>query len=62
MSINFSNETEHIVSFKADSNVHAQDNQITMHAIIEVDGMTTLSRLLNRLEHIPNVFEARRQV
>lgn len=54
------NETAQIIGFKTET--EAQDNQIFIHAVIEIDGMTTLSRLLNRLEHVPNVFEARRQV
>ena len=56
------NETAHIVSFKAESEPHNDESQLAIHAIIEIDGMTTLSRLLNRLEHIPNVVEARRKV
>lgn len=54
------NETAHIIGFKTDTETH--DNQVIIHTVIEIDGMTTLSRLLNRLEHVPNVFEARRQV
>ena len=54
------NESAHIVSFKTDTD--AQDNQVRMQVVIEIDGMASLSRLLNRLELLPNVLEARRIV
>lgn len=54
------NEAAKIVSFKTDT--ADKDNHVTMHVVIEIDGMASLSRLLNRLEHVPNVYEARRIV
>lgn len=54
------NEAAKIVSFKTDT--ADKDNHVTMHGVIEIDGMASLSRLLNRLEQVPNVFEARRLV
>jgi GTP pyrophosphokinase len=54
------NESAHIISFKTDT--EAQDNQVRMQVVIEIDGMASLSRLLNRLELLPNVLEARRIV
>lgn len=54
------NESAHIVSFKSETK--AQDNYVQMLVVIEIDGMASLSRLLKRLERVPNVVEARRIV
>lgn len=54
------NESAHIISFKSDS--EPKDNQFVVHVVVEIDGMASLSRLLNRLEQVPNVYEARRIV
>lgn len=39
-----------------------EENTVFINLTVEIDGLNTLSRLLNKLEHIPNVLEARRQV
>jgi GTP pyrophosphokinase len=54
------NESAHILSFKTDTD--SKDNHVMVHVSIEIDGMSSLSRLLNRLEQVPNVYEARRIV
>lgn len=54
------NESAQIISFKTDAD--PQDNQVRMQVVIEIDGMASLSRLLTRLELVPNIFEARRIV
>ena len=54
------NESAQIISFKTDAD--PKDNQVRMQVVIEIDGMASLSRLLNRLELVPNIFEARRIV
>ncbi len=51
-------EAAHILSFKTDT--VAKDHDVSMHVMIEIDGMHSLSRLLVRLGQIPNVLEARR--
>jgi len=35
-----------------------RQNLVVIHLIVEVDGINRLSRLLARLENIPNVIEA----
>lgn len=39
-----------------------QENTTFISLTVEIDGLNTLSRLLSKLERIPNVLEARRQV
>ena len=49
-----------VLSLKTEAN--PADNHVLIYLSLEVDGLESLSRLLNRLEHIPNVLEARRIV
>lgn len=53
-------ETIQIISLKSDTG--SQDQEMRMRVVIEIDGMNSLSRVLNRLEQIPNILEARRVV
>ena len=55
-----SNEKAHV--FALQTHVNRQDNTNHITLTIEIDGLNSLSGLLNRLGHIPNVYEARRQV
>lgn len=54
------NEKANVLALKTEK------DQIDQHSLIyltiDIDGLASLSRLLNRLEHIPNVLEARRLV
>ncbi|WP_419418482.1 GTP diphosphokinase [Legionella sp. D16C41] len=54
------NERAHVYSLQTHSN--KQDNTAFITLSVEIDGLNNLSRLLNKLEQIPNVLEARRQV
>lgn len=54
------NEKAHVYSLQTQSNKH--ENTAFMILTMEIDGLNSLSRLLNKLEQIPNVLEARRQV
>lgn len=53
-----SNEKAHVYSLQTSSNKH--ENMAYISLTIEIDGLNSLSRLLNKLEQIPNVLEARR--
>jgi GTP pyrophosphokinase len=55
-----SNEKAHVYALQTHSNKDENTAFITL--TVEIDGLNTLSRLLNKLEQIPNVLEARRQV
>lgn len=55
-----SNEKAHVYSLQTQSN--KQENSAIIKLTVEIDGLNSLSRLLNKLEQIPNVLEARRQV
>lgn len=55
-----SNERAHVFSLQTQTNQQDNTNHITL--TIEIDGLNSLSGLLNRLSQIPNVYEARRQV
>nr|WP_269570256.1 GTP diphosphokinase [Legionella tunisiensis] len=55
-----SNEKAHVYALQTQSNKH--DNTAFITLTVEIDGLNSLSRLLNKLEQIPNVLEARRQV
>ncbi|KTD49442.1 GTP pyrophosphokinase [Legionella rubrilucens] len=55
-----SNEKAHVYALQTHSN--KQDNSAYITLTVEIDGLNSLSRLLTRLEQIPNVLEARRQV
>lgn len=54
------NEKAHVYALESKTN--KQENMTYINLTVEIDGLNTLSRLLNRLEQIPNVFEARRLV
>ncbi|KTD08240.1 GTP diphosphokinase [Legionella jamestowniensis] len=54
------NEKAHVYALQTQS--HKQDNTAHIKLTVEIDGLNSLSRLLNKLEQIPNVLEARRQV
>ncbi|WP_133140009.1 GTP diphosphokinase [Legionella genomosp. 1] len=55
-----SNEKAHVYALQTQSD--KQENMATIKLTVEIDGLNSLSRLLNKLEQIPNVLEARRQV
>src|SRR5262249_49744269 len=55
-----SNEKAHVYALQTHSN--KQDNTAFINLKVEVDGFNSLARLLNRLEQVPNVLEAKRQV
>ncbi len=54
------NEKAHVYALQTHTN--KQDNSAFITLTVEIDGLNSLSRLLNKLEQIPNVLEARRQV
>ena len=45
-----------------ESKTNKEDNVVQTQLTVEIDGIDNLSRLLTRLQQIPNVFEARRQI
>jgi len=53
-------EKAHVYSLQTHSNKH--ENTAYINLTIEIDGLNSLSRLLAKLEQIPNVLEARRQL
>ncbi len=55
-----SNEKAHVYALQTHSNKHENTAYITL--TVEIDGLNSLSRLLAKLEQIPNVLEARRQL
>lgn len=55
-----STEKAHVFALQTETN--KQENTTFIRLTVEIDGLNSLSRLLNRLEQIPNVLEARRQV
>lgn len=55
-----SNEKANVYSLKTDTNT--EDNTTFTTLTIEIDGLSNLSRLLNKLSQVPNVIEARRLV
>ena len=55
-----SNEKAHVYSLQTNSNKH--ENMAYINLTVEIDGLNSLSRLLAKLEQIPNVLEARRQL
>lgn len=55
-----SNEKAHVFALQTQSNKDNNSAHITL--TVEIDGLNSLSRLLGRLEQIPNILEARRQV
>lgn len=48
--------------FALQTQLHKKENMIHITLTIEVEGLSSLSRLLGQLEQVPNVLEARRQV
>lgn len=55
-----SNEKAYVYALQTHSNKH--ENTAYINLTIEIDGLDSLSRLLTKLEQIPNVLEARRQL
>ncbi|BCA95593.1 GTP pyrophosphokinase [Legionella antarctica] len=55
-----SNEKAHVYALQTNSNQH--ENMAYINLTVEIDGLNSLSRLLAKLEQIPNVLEARRQI
>jgi GTP pyrophosphokinase len=55
-----SNEKAHVYALQ--TNTDKQHNMAYITLTVEIDGLSSLSRLLAKLEQIPNVLEARRQV
>ena len=55
-----SHEKAHV--FALNTTLNKQENTNYISLTVEIDGLNSLSRLLNRLGQIPNVLEARRQV
>ena len=55
-----SNEKAHVHALNTQINKQDNTNYITL--TVEIDGLNSLSRLLSKLEQVPNVLEARRQV
>jgi GTP pyrophosphokinase len=53
-----SNEKAHVYALQTNSNKH--ENMTYINLTVEIDGLSSLSRLLTKLEQIPNVLEARR--
>ncbi|WP_133127365.1 GTP diphosphokinase [Legionella nagasakiensis] len=54
------NEKAHVYALQTQTNKQENTSYITLK--VEIDGLNSLSRLLNKLSQIPNVLEARRQV
>ncbi|KTC65926.1 GTP pyrophosphokinase (plasmid) [Legionella adelaidensis] len=54
------NEKAHVFALQTQTN--KQDNTMFITLTIEIDGLSSLSRLLTKLNQIPNILEARRQV
>ena len=55
-----SNEKAAIYALQSQTN--KAYNVTSIQLTVEIDGLNSLSRLLNRLQQIPNIFEARRQI
>lgn len=55
-----SNEKAHVFALQTQTDKNENTAQIKL--TVEIDGLTGLSRLLNKLLQVPNVIEARRQV
>lgn len=53
-------EKMNVLALKMDT--QTDEHHTLIHLSLDIDGLASLSRLLNRLEHIPNVLEARRVV
>jgi GTP pyrophosphokinase len=46
--------------YALETEINKQENTVNFKINVEIDGLQGLSRLLNKLEQIPNVFEAKR--
>lgn len=55
-----SNERAHVYALQTQTN--KQENRMYLTLTVEIDGLTALSKLLNKLGQIPNILEARRQI
>ncbi len=55
-----SNEKAHVYALQTNSDKH--HNMAFINLKVDIDGLNSLSRLLTKLEQIPNVLEARRQL
>ncbi|MFA5960361.1 MAG: GTP diphosphokinase [Tatlockia sp.] len=55
-----SNEKAHVYALQ--TQINKEDNSAFITLTVEIDGLNSLSRLLSKLEQIPNVLEARRQI
>lgn len=55
-----SNEHAHVYALQTQTD--KQENMMYLTLTVEIDGLTALSRLLNKLGQIPNILEARRQI
>jgi GTP pyrophosphokinase len=55
-----SNEKAHVYALQ--TNTNKSENMAYISLTVEIDGLNSLSRMLTKLEQIPNVIEARRQV
>jgi len=55
-----SNEKAHVHALQTQLNRLDNTSKITL--TVEIDGLNSLSRLLSKLEQVPNVFETRRQI
>ncbi|MBA2648952.1 MAG: GTP diphosphokinase [Legionella sp.] len=55
-----SNEKAHVYALQTSSN--KDENIAFIHLTLEIDGLNSLSRLLSKMQQIPNVLEARRQL
>ena len=55
-----SNEKAHVYALQTSSDKH--HNMAFINLKIDIDGLNSLSRLLAKLEQIPNILEARRQL
>lgn len=53
-------EKAHVYALQTHSN--KQENSTNVSLTVEIDGLNSLSRLLTKIEQIPNVLEARRQL
>ena len=55
-----SNEKVHIYSLQ--SSINQKENITYVNLTIAISNLSNLSRLLNKLQQVPNVFEAKRQI
>ena len=53
---------ERVHVFGLETKTQPQENTTNIKLTLEIDGINQLSRLLNQLENVPNVIEARRSI